>query len=315
MQLKMQSFHKQILLVLLLPLFFGASTLTAANNSDTSSIYKHRQRNLIYAEVGSGLAIHSGLYFAWYSQYQMGKFHFIDDSREWLQMDKLGHAYSAYYLGVMANEAGKWAGFSQKHAAMNGLFVGIGFQTLIEVLDGFSSGWGASISDIGANTAGSLLFYTQARTWGEQRFTLKYNFFQSQYASLRPNVLGKGLHQEFLKDYNGQAYWLSFNPLNIIGKQSQYFPDWLNISLGYGASGMLGGFSNNWVSNNTTFDYTHIPRYRQYYLSADINWLKLLKPKKHWSRLLCTALNAVKVPFPTLEYNTFDKRIHGLWLR
>ena len=308
-------------LALVLFLFGGIQTpllsTTFESGIDSTQIFKKRKRMVLGTEIGIGVGVHTALYFAWYSTYPMGKFHFMDDGKEWMQMDKMGHAFSAYYLGVMGYEAGLWAGYNNKQAAMNGLLLGTGFQTMIEVFDGFSQKWGASVSDIAANSVGSLAFYAQARTWGEQKITMKYSFRRTEYAPLRPNTLGKGLQQEFLKDYNGQSYWLSFNLAGLTGIESKYLPDWFCLSLGYGANGMLGGYRNIWEDSRSShiYDYSHIPRYREYYLSADIDWVKMFKPKKRGVKLLLTALNCIKVPFPTLEYNTLDKGFYGRWVR
>jgi hypothetical protein len=51
--------------------------------------------------VGQGLTRSGtlgGLYVAWYSQYDQESFHFFDDSKEWLQMDKVGHSATAYQI-------------------------------------------------------------------------------------------------------------------------------------------------------------------------------------------------------------------------
>ncbi|MEO7561961.1 MAG: hypothetical protein ABIT07_05160, partial [Ferruginibacter sp.] len=37
-----------------------------------------------------------GLYATWYKDYPQSKFHFFNDIKEWKQIDKIGHAYSAY---------------------------------------------------------------------------------------------------------------------------------------------------------------------------------------------------------------------------
>ena len=39
----------------------------------------------------------------------------------------------------------------------------------------------------------------------------KFSFHRTDYAPLRPDVLGDGLAEEIFKDYNGQTYWLSFD--------------------------------------------------------------------------------------------------------
>jgi hypothetical protein len=82
--------------------------------------------------------------------------------------------------------------------------------TAVEVLDGFSSEWGASSGDIIANASGTA-FVSQELLWKEQRITPKFSFHTTQYAQYRPNVLGSSLAEQMLKDYNGQTYWLSVN--------------------------------------------------------------------------------------------------------
>ena len=40
-------------------------------------------------------------------KYPKSKFHFINDNREWLQMDKFGHAMTSYYTGYLGVKAYK----------------------------------------------------------------------------------------------------------------------------------------------------------------------------------------------------------------
>lgn len=295
----------------------GINHTVFADSSDSTSLLKIKKRTLVFSEIGIGVATHTLLYSQWYRNYPMGQFHFFDDSKEWLQMDKFGHCFSAYYLTVMGHQAGLMVGYNNKQAALNGLILGFTFQTAIEVMDGFSAYWGASVSDLTANMIGSTLAYTQARKWGEQKIIMKWSYTPTDYAPLRPNLLGNGFFQEFLKDYNGQSYWLSFNMASLTGVQSKYLPEWLNLELGYGANGMIGGYGNKWTDSKTGihYDYSHIPRYRQFYLSAGLDWVKLIKPKNQWGKIVLTALNCFKFPFPALEYNTLNHRIQGHYLK
>jgi hypothetical protein len=66
--------------------------------------------------------------------------------------------------------------------------------TAVEVLDGFSSEWGASSGDIIANASGTALFVSQELLWKEQRITPKFSF-HTTYAQYRPNVLGSSPEQ------------------------------------------------------------------------------------------------------------------------
>jgi hypothetical protein len=62
---------------------------------------------------------------------------------EWLQMDKAGHIYSSYHLGRLGLKCSNGVELS-KEQLIFGSGMGFAFLTAVEVLDGFSSEWGAS---------------------------------------------------------------------------------------------------------------------------------------------------------------------------
>ncbi|MFN6040018.1 MAG: hypothetical protein ACK452_16230, partial [Bacteroidota bacterium] len=43
-------------------------------------------------------------------------FHLFDDSKEWFQVDKFGHAYTCYQLGEIGINSLKWAGIKEEKA-------------------------------------------------------------------------------------------------------------------------------------------------------------------------------------------------------
>jgi hypothetical protein len=94
------------------------------------------------------------------------------------------------------------------------------------------------------------------------------------------NLFGSTLPELLLKDYNAQTYWLSFN-LHSFLPQSK-LPKWLNVSVGYGAQGLLGGYENVAYDNNgnVVFDRRDIPRYRQWYLAPDVDLTKIKTKSK-----------------------------------
>ena len=79
---------------------------------------------------------------AWYKDYNRTSFHTFDDSREWLQMDKAGHMTTAWYLGRMNIDMWQWSGVEKENAILYGGATSFLYLTGIEVLDGFSNGWG-----------------------------------------------------------------------------------------------------------------------------------------------------------------------------
>lgn len=235
-----------------------------------------------------------GLGTVWYENLGKTKFHTFDDSHNWLQMDKSGHVYAAYQLNRLTSDLYAWSGISRKKSAWIGLGVSMGYQTTLEVLDGFSSDWGWSWSDIAANAFGSGLYTAQEFLWNEQRILPKFSYSPTPYASIRPAVLGSTFTEALLKDYNGQTYWLSFS-LGTFLKSSK-FPEWACISFGYSAHEKLVGDQNLYLDPATGIEY-HAQR--EFLLSLDIDFSKL-PIRRPWLKVLVKQLNYLKIPFPTL---------------
>ena len=248
-----------------------------------------------------------GLSQAWYKDIPKSSFHFFNDNEEWLQMDKMGHTMTSYYIGKGGYEVLRWSGVSEKKATWYGGGLGMVLLTSVEVLDGFSSDWGFSTGDMLANTSGSMLFIGQQLAWHEQRILLKYSFHTTDYASLRPNVLGSNLSEQWLKDYNGQTYWLSANIASFLGDETQ-FPKWLNVAVGYGADGLLGGHDNVFETDGVTYDFTGTERVRQFYLSLDVD-LTRIKTKSRFANAVLGAFGFIKFPFPAIAFNSNGKTV------
>lgn len=266
--------------------------------------------------VGYGAAM-TGLYNAWYKNYPQSSFHTFNDWGEWKQMDKVGHFYSAYIESRGSMELWNWAGLDQKKRVWIGGLSGAAYQTVIEVLDGFSQQWGWSWGDFSANVAGSGLLIAQELGWKEQRISLKMSYHNTKYddpllSNRSVQLFGKRTPSRFLKDYNGQTYWASVSIASFL-KNSKW-PAWLNLSVGYGAEGLMGGFENLLTDQNglVQFDRRDLPRYRQWYFAPDINWEKIATTKKG-VRLLFTLLNAFKFPAPTITYSQGKIKLHPLY--
>jgi uncharacterized protein YfiM (DUF2279 family) len=274
------------------PLFSQSKVNQFLKPSD--SLNKSRRNAVIFSEVSLVTTAIIGLDQLWYADYPRSKFKTINDSGEWLQMDKLGHVFSSYQLGRLGANTINWTGLSRKNQIIYGSTLGLGFLTAVEVMDGFSEEWGFSWTDMASNTIGTGLFVGQELLWEEQRILLKYSFHQTRFAKQRPEKLGDGLAEEFLKDYNGQTYWLSANINSFL--KTDYLPNWLNLAFGYGADGMLTGEPDAPLFINQN-------RIRQYYLSLDIDFSRI-KTKSHVLKTIFDVLNVIKVPFPALELNT-----------
>ncbi len=286
---------QRFVLIILLTLF----SLHIIGQDDSTTVNRKRLNFLIIggAAVYTGTMI--GLYQAWYKDYPQSSFHFTNDGNEWMGVDKIGHATTSYWIGRISYEAFRWSGVKERHAVWIGGSMGLVFLTTIEIFDGFSAEWGASVSDMVANVAGAGLFIGQQLGWKEQRFLLKFSYHPTDYAHYRPDVLGETCIERVLKDYNGQTYWLSGNIHAFLHKESK-FPRWLNVAVGYGAKGMTGG-----SENVTEYEGEPIPEFQrtsQYFLTLDVD-LTRIRTRSKFLKGVFTLLGFIKIPLPTLEYN------------
>ena len=277
-----------------------------------------------WTAAGTGAVAYTGTLITlnnlWYKKYPRTSFHLFDDSREWQQMDKAGHMFTAYFEADWLYHISRWTGMEEKSSIWAGALVATGLQATVETLDGFSSQWGFSISDFGSNLAGGLLWASQQAGWKEQRIRMKVSSTYRTYPdyTISGNIpdgmttldaraeelFGTNILQTFLKDYNAQTIWWSVNVHSFL-KEESAFPKWLNVAVGYGAENMFGGFENKWEDDDGSqfvLDENLFPRYRQFYISPDIDLSKIKTKSKFVNTLLC-ALNIFKIPAPAIEFN------------
>jgi hypothetical protein len=214
-----------------------------------------------------------------------------------MQMDKAGHFYTTAKLSLLTSDCYKWAGVNPKKAAIAGSLIGLGYQTTLEIFDGFSTDWGFSWSDMTANILGAGFFLAQDLLWNEQRLIPKFSYHPTEYAAYRPSVLGSNFQERLLKDYNGQTYWISFSPAHI--QRFQSLPKWLCVSFGYSVDQKLVGDQDN---------YLGFQAQREWLFSLDVDFSQL-KTKKKWVNILLKQLNYIKIPFPTLSLK--NGKIYG----
>jgi len=286
--------------------------------SDTAPkiLYKPDKTRLIIATAGHA-ALWAGSFAAlnkaWYADYPKSSFHFFNDKKEWNQVDKTGHAWTSYQLSRASGEVWKWAGLSPRKSAWLGGASAFAYQSIIEILDGFSEEWGFSVGDMEANLVGSAGYIAQELLWKEQRIQLKMSYWPYKYSNdlkgRRDQLFGSTIQERMLKDYNSQTYWVSANINSFIPQWN--FPKWLNISFGYGSDIMLGGFENKWTDKNgVVFDRSNLARTRRWYLSPDIDLTKIHTRSKFLRSIFFLA-SMIKVPAPALEFNSNRRfRLH-----
>ncbi len=298
-----------VVLLLIISSAKGQQSDTLLTDSTATVVNKKRLTILL----AGGTAVYSGtmfgLYQLWYKNYPQSSFHFINDNNEWLQLDKCGHATTAYYLGMVGYESFRWAGVDKRKSAWYGGSLGFVYLTVIEILDGFSAEWGASGGDLLANTFGSASFISQQLIWDEQRLQIKWSVHLTDYAQYHPDLLGSTFLERAIKDYNGETFWISGNIHSFLNKESR-FPKWLNVAAGYGGEGMTGAGSNPLEIDGVPLPY--FERYRQFYFAPDID-LSKIKTQSQTLNLLLKYLGIFKFPLPTLEFSKKGVKFHPLY--
>ena len=193
------------------------------------TILRSKQKNQRqWLVAGINVAAYGGSLFvlhrAWYEDDAKTSFHTFNDSKEWLQVDKVGHAWTAYTTGRISTRLWEWAGLPHKKAVWIGGLSGFVYLTGIEFFDAHSDKWGWSWGDIVANITGSGLFMGQEFLWKEQRIQFKFSFHKNKYSDpmleeRADSLYGNSFYERMLKDYNAQTYWLSAQHKIIFSKK------------------------------------------------------------------------------------------------
>lgn len=308
--------------VLLTATAFFVLQLNAQNKevlSDTSfseNKTNNKKKNWILAgSIATYTGLTAGLYSSWYRDYEFNGFHFVNDNREWLQVDKAGHAWSGYIQGRINIALWRSTGIDHKKAVWIGGLTGFAYMNVIEIMDGFSSGWGFSWGDYIANIAGSSLLISQELLWKEQRVLFKFSYYPKKYPgpTLKERareIYGESFSQRLLNDYNGQTYWLSVNAASFL--KHLPLPKWANLAFGYGGEGMLGKENNQWTDRNgIEYNRKDVKRYRQFYISPDIDFSRIKTNSKLLKKTFFV-LNCIKFPAPAIEFSNHGTRFHWL---
>ena len=289
-------------------LWFGINSF-AQEEHFPDTINRKKLATTITAEAIYYVGGVSYLSFWWYKDQETVPFEFYNDNAGYLQIDKFGHALTAYKESYFGYYSLRRAGVSRNKSLIFGGPLGLFLQTPIEVLDGMFPDWGFSWGDMIANASGSMLLVAQEMAWKDQIIKLKMSYQRSPYADVSPKLLGYNQLESFFYDYNGHTYWLSANLNKII--PYKHIPNWLNIAFGYSANGMFGEFEN--YTRYGRMDIPPTQRYRQFMFSLDVDWTKI-KTNNKYLKTLFRNLLVVKIPFPTLEYNPNQGlRFHPLY--
>ena len=279
----------------------------------------------------------SALYSSWYSGTETGGFHFYNDNKEWLQMDKMGHANSCYNFANFGYEALIMTGLDEKRSILYGGPLGLTIMTMVEIFDGLSSDWGFSWGDMGANLFGTGLFMGQQALWHEQRIALKCSYHYSGLSKYdvcnpvtmeRDYIMGKDWLDRLYEDYSGLTVWMAFDVKSLFMKEDSRYPSWLGWAVGYGAEGMTGEYNNLQPAGHVGDDgcwgrgweyapgqLAYMPdgaRQRRLFIAPDIDISRIPCKNKTLKHIL-RILSGIKLPTPALEYRPGEGGISWHW--
>ncbi len=281
-------------------LVISYSVFALENDTLVFNLTNQKKHNTIISSlaIGTSAASFIGLNTLWYKDYPQNKFHFFNDSKEWMQMDKCGHAFTSYQIGRNFYNTLQTSDSNRNRNIFLGGASGLIYLTSIEILDGKSAQWGFSKSDMIANTFGYFLFASQEYFLQQQFISLKFSYQKSTFADMRPETFGRNFQQRLLKDYNGQTYWLSA-PLSLNHMDTKRFTRWLCISFGYSIDENL--YADNNINSVNNFHAT-----REFFFSFDADLTKIEWPRK-WMKKIASVINFIKIPSPTLGIRSDGK--------
>lgn len=270
-------------------------------------------RKKLYTAVATEAVFYTAgisyLRFVWYKGKERVSLHFYDDGAGYSQIDKFGHAYGAYVESYIGYHWLRAAGVKRNKALVYGGGLGFVLQAPIEMFDGLYKGWGFSWWDIAANAAGSGIVVGNELLFGEQLVKYKFSFAPSPYREMAHGYLGDNVLESLFLDYNAHTYWFSL-PANRLFLQDK-LPGWMALSVGCSANGMFGEFENRRSYRGKLIPETE--RYRQFLLSADVDWTHIPTSSK-FLRTLFKGMTFIKLPFPALEINSKGEvKAYGLY--
>ncbi len=232
--------------------------------------------------VGAVLFLHNFQQHAWWSG-QRGQFHIQNDWAYAMSMDKLGHFMEGGLIARTMKGAFIWSGINDRTSLWLGAVFSIAYMTDIEIEDGFAKQWGYSPGDEIANLTGDIFAIAQDMWTPLQTVKMKWNYVPTN------DPAHKG---DFPDDYGGQVFWFSFDVNSYLGKKlEKFWPDYLNITLGYGVLKYE--------------DYGPDGRIQNLYLGIDFDLRKIIPGKSKFMLFLKEFLNTFKIiPAPALKWNT-----------
>ena len=230
-------------------------------------------------------AIHFYQQDAWWSNRRMD-FHFSTDWGYAAQADKFGHMYAGYLASYVGYEMLIASGFRKETAGWLGPLLAVGFQTYIEIEDGFSP-FGFDPTDQYANVFGPLYFSLRNYIHPLEYTAIKWSYWPNDDYLTGDHY---GHRKIIIDDYNGQQIWFSVKVGEAIPDEVPW-PDWLRLAVGYGSYNV-----DRWDAN----DVLQEPG-RRFFIALDYDLVELLLDLGSFGNWMVQTLDNFRWPAPALQ--------------
>ena len=302
---------------ILVPLLLLALLLRPACGqapADSSGI--HFKRLVLLGGAGAAGHYLGYRYFnrAWYQGRKLDHIRWIWDwyGDAYLDMDKGGHFMSGMFLAQSLTDAYAWAGLGRRVAAVSGTLTSWVLLLEVEMKDSHFDQWGFSTPDFTANTIGATIPLIHTLLPASRAVNFKFSYFPSAlYLDHKARTVADRPHFDYLiDDYEGMTFWMALSVDEVLwGRPKEVWPDWLNLALGYGVTGLQGNFK----SKGRDKHYKDLPDAQpELFLALDYDTRYLPGDGWLWSHFK-TQLNLLHFPAPALRVYP-DWRFYLLFL-
>jgi hypothetical protein len=237
-------------------------------------------------------AIHLYQQNAWWKDHRTS-FHFREDLVYALNVDKIGHLYGASVLTFLFSRSLQWANMSEVSSLYWGAAGATLFQTYVEVEDGFSEYWGFDRVDFAADVIGAWYPVLQHYVPSLKNVQLRFSYYPKD-AGAASAIAGQT--KTIIDDYEGQTFWLTITPHDLLPEGNRWWPSFLGIALGVA------------VRDNNSSD-----RYLSWFIAPELDYRYIIPRDTWFLRTLGEALNFIHIPMPAVQFGPGGAVWYGLY--
>ncbi len=204
----------------------------------------------------------------------------VNVGQDWtyaLGADKLGHMVTPFAISRIWSTGLRACGFDSAAAIWTASGFALGYQTYVEIRDGFSAAYGFSPADMVANVVGAGLPIVQHYVPPLRSMTLQISFSPSQ-------AFRDGAYGAIIDDYTSTTHWVSIDMADVVPASWTWYPAWLNVAIGHSVENLDGRGGGNHVV----------------YVSLDWN-LARINGLPQWLRDLARVFHLYHLPAPAVR--------------